>query len=125
MTDPKKRTSIQPTYDSAKTGPAYHVTSRVGDCTVTFERPIGDPFVTHRVTVGWPDLLRGLLRRRLDVTVIVGGDRDRVEDVLELDAEWLGHRSTRRDEWDAGIRRALAGVAVDEELAEMTGGGDD
>jgi hypothetical protein len=118
-----KRASIQPTYDSRATGPRYTVTTRVGDRTIEFERRLLDPFVNHRVTIGWPDLLRALLRRRLVVTVIVGGDRDVVDDVLELDAEWLGGDSTRRDEFTAGLFKQ---VAVDEELAEMLDGdGDD
>lgn len=114
-----KRVSIQPTYDSRETGPRYHVTTRVGDRTIGFEKPLHDPFVNHRVTIGWPDLVRGLLRRRLEVTVIVGGDRDIVDDVLELDAEWLGGNSTRRDEFMAG---ALKQFAVDAELGEMLDG---
>jgi hypothetical protein len=111
-----KRTSIQPTYSSAETGPRYHVTTRIGDRTIQFEEPIQDPFVSQRVTIGWPDLLRALLRRRLVVTVIVGGDRDVIDDVLELDAEWLGGDSTRRDEFTAGL---FGQFAVDAELSEM------
>jgi hypothetical protein len=111
-----KRISIQPTYDSRKTGPRYHVTTRIGDRTIAFEKPLPDPFVNHRVTIGWPDLMRGLLRRRLEVTVIVGGDRDIVDDVLELDSDWLGGDSTRRDEFTAG---AFKQFAVDAELGEM------
>lgn len=111
-----KRVSIQPTYDSTKTGPRYHVTTRLGDRTIGFQKPISDPFVNHRVTIGWPDLLRGLLRRRLEVVVLVGGDRDVVDDVLELDSEWLGGDSTRRDEFTAGAFRRFA---VDAELGEM------
>lgn len=114
-----KRVSIQPTYDSRESGLPYTVTTRVGDRTISFEKPIQDPFVTQRVTIGWPDLLRGLLRRRLVVTVIVGGDRNVIDDVLELDANWLGGNSTRRDEFTAGAFRSFA---VDAELGEMLDG---
>lgn len=114
-----KRVSIQPTYDSRETGPRYHVTTRIGDRTISFEKPLQDPFVNNRVTVGWPDLLRALLHRRLEVTVIVGGDRDVVEDVFELDAEWLGSDSTRRDEFTT---QAFSRFAVDAELGEMLDG---
>jgi len=114
-----KRISIQPTYDSRKTGPPYTVTTRVGDRTIEFEKRIQDPFVRQTVTIGWPYLLRGLLRRRLVVTVIVGGDRNVIDDVLELDAEWLGVNSTRRDEFTAGAFRSFA---VDAELDEMLDG---
>jgi hypothetical protein len=111
-----KRASIQPTYSSAETGPRYNITTWVGNRCIGFQKPLQDPFVNHRITVGWPDLLRGLLRRRLVVTVIIGGDRDVVDDVLELDAEWLGGDSTRRDEFTAGL---LKQFAVDAELSEM------
>ena len=83
---PPKRQSIAPTYDSRDTGPAYHVTTQINDRTIDFQRPAMDPFVRHTVHVGWLDLLGGLLRGRLDVTFITGGDRDRVDDVLMLDA---------------------------------------
>jgi hypothetical protein len=63
----------------------YHVTTRIDDQTVEFEKRIPDPFVRHTVHLGWRDLLRGAFRRRLAVTVLVGGDRDAVEDVLDLD----------------------------------------
>ena len=62
----------------------YHVTSRVGDKTIVFEERLDDPFVRHTVVLGWPDLLRGLLRRQLRVTVLVGADRDVMNAVLDL-----------------------------------------
>jgi hypothetical protein len=118
-----KRQSITPTYDSRETGPRYHVTTRINDRTIGFEKPITDPFVRQTVHVGTRDLLRSLFRRRLEVVVIVGGDRDVVEDVLELDAEWLGGDSTRRDEF---TKAAFSSFLVDAELAEIVDGdGDD
>jgi hypothetical protein len=111
-----KRVSIQPTYDSRVTGPRYHVTTRVGNRTIGFQEPLQDPFVNHRVTIGRLGLLRALLCRRLVITVIVGGDRDVVDDVLDLDAEWLGGDSTRRDEFTAGMFNQFL---VDAELGEM------
>ena len=62
----------------------YHVTSRVGDKTIVFEERLDAPFVRHTVVLGWPDLLRGLLRRQLRVTVLVGADRDVMNAVLDL-----------------------------------------
>jgi hypothetical protein len=103
-----QRQSIQPTYDSRETGPRYHVTSRINDRTVTFQQSLDDPFVRHTVHLGWRDLLRGLLRRRLAVTVIVGADPELMDDVMELDANTLVPGSTRRDEFNQGINNALA-----------------
>lgn len=64
----------------------FHVTTRVGDKTIAFQQPLDDPFVRHTVWLGWRDLLRGLLHRELQVTVIVGGDRAVVDQVLDLAA---------------------------------------
>jgi hypothetical protein len=103
----EKRNSIRATYDSRETGPRYHVTTRVGGRMIEFEKPMADPFVSHRVTVGWPDLLRGLLRRRLAVEVMIGGDLDVVEDVMELDDNYLGYNCTRRDTWNSHVNESL------------------
>lgn len=101
------RNSIRPTYDSRETGPRYHVTTRIGDRTIEFQKRVDDPFVSHRVTIGWPDLLRGLLRRRLAVTVLVGGDRDVVNDVLELDDNQLVPGSTRQAAFRSHLNEAI------------------
>lgn len=104
---PRLRRSIKPTYDSRETGPRYHVTTRVDSKTIGFQQPITDPFVRQTVTVGWPDLLRALLRRRMTVEVIVGGDRDVMNDVLELDGNTLVPSSTRRQEFNAQLNAAI------------------
>jgi hypothetical protein len=101
------RNSIRATYDSRETGDRYHVTTRVGLRTIEFEKRVTDPFVSHTVTVGWPDLLRGLLRRHLKVTVIVGGDPDVVNDVLELDGNALVPNSTRRAAFHSHLNEAI------------------
>lgn len=101
------RSSVQPTYDSRITGPAYHVTYRVNGKTVTFREPIDDPFIRGRVTVGWLDVLRSLLRGSLTVEVRVEADVDRMNDVLELDANALLRNSSRRTQFDAQIQEAL------------------
>lgn len=100
------RQSIQPTYDHRKTGDRFTVETRVNG------RPLGitpcrDPFVSHRVTVGWHDLIRALFRRRLEVVVIVGGDPEIVDDVMELDADCLTYNSTRRAQWNASVQESL------------------
>jgi hypothetical protein len=65
----------------------YYVTSSVDDRSVTFQQPIADPFVRHTVYVHWRDLLRSLMRGRMEVTVSVGADRDTVDAVLGLDPD--------------------------------------
>lgn len=82
------RTKVRPTFDSGETGPRYHVTTRVGDRTISFQKPIYDPFVSQTVHVGVLDLLRALIRGRLKVVVIVGADRQAVDDVLDLDVSY-------------------------------------
>lgn len=111
-----KRVSIQPTYDSRETGPRYHVTTCVNDRTIEFQKPIGDPFVRQTVHIGTRDLWRALLRGRLEVVVLVGGDRDVIEDVMELDDNYLGVNCTRRQEFTT---EAFGQFAVDAELGEM------
>lgn len=63
---------------------AFYVTTEVGGRTIQFRHRIPDPLVSQRVTIGWPDLLRGLWRRKLVVTVTVGGDADVVEGVMAV-----------------------------------------
>ncbi len=106
------RDSIQPTYDMRKTGCRFSVgTAVAGRALPTVEMP--DPFMYHRVTVGWRDLLRGLFRRHLEVIVTVTADPDMVEDVLELNADYLGiTRSTRRQEWNAHLECSLSDFAA-------------
>lgn len=107
MTERPIRQSIAPTYDSRETGDRYWVTTWVGKKLVTWQYGIGDPFVRQTVHIGWRDLLKGLLRRSLDVVVTVGADIDLVNDVMELDANTLTPNSTRREEWNAGMNQRL------------------
>lgn len=108
---PKKRQSIKPTYDHRETGDRFNVETRIDGKRLSVT-PTRDPFVNHRVVIGWRDLLRGLLRRHLEVIVIVGGDPEIVDDVMELDADCLTFNSTRRDEWNAQIERRLGDFAA-------------
>ena len=105
-----KRQSIAPTYDHRETGDRFTVETRINNQHLGVT-PTRDPFIFHRVTVGWPDLLRSLLRRKLTIEVIVGGDREIVDDVLELDADALTFNSTRRDEWNSQSNTALHRVS--------------
>jgi hypothetical protein len=122
--NPDLRVSIAPTYDHQKTGDRFTVESRLNGQRLTYE-PMPDPFVFHRVVVGWRDLLRGLFRRRVEVEVIVGGDREIVEDVCELDSDYLGRPgSSRRREWDQHLDRRLrefAGSAESDEKGPTDG----
>lgn len=117
MTTRPVRRSINSTYDSRETGDRYHVTTWVGNTVVDFQKRMPDPFVRHTVHVGWRDLLRGLLRRRLDVVVLVGADMALVDDVLELDANTLIPNSTRREEFNAGLGQAMVRACKEAEAA--------
>jgi hypothetical protein len=103
------RQSIQPTYDHRETGDRFTVETRINGRRLN-EITTRDPFVHHRVVIGWRDLLSFALRGR-EVTVIVGGDRTIVDDVMELDADCLTFGSTRREEWNAEINRSLASLS--------------
>jgi hypothetical protein len=104
-----RRQSITPTYDHRETGDRFTVETRINGRRLN-EVTTRDPFVSHRVTVGWRDLLRSLLRLKLVVEVIVGGDPQIVDDVMELDADCLTFNSTRRDEWNGRVEEALRRV---------------
>lgn len=103
--DRPKRQSIQPTYDHRETGDRFWVETRINGRRLN-EVTTRDPFVYHRVVIGWRDLLRFVLRGR-ELTMIVGGDPEIVDDVMELDADCLTTNSTRRDEWNERIRHRL------------------
>lgn len=108
------RKSITPTYDHRKTGDRYTVTSKVNGRPIAWQEPIPDPFVRHTVHVSWKDLLRSLIRRRgLAVEVTVGGDPGIVEDVLELDANYLGPNCTRRQEFNTELLIAMDLMDID------------
>lgn len=102
-----KRQSIKPTFDSRKTGPAYYVSTSVNDRHVGTQ-DIQDPFANTTVRVGWIDLLRGLLKRGLLVRVMINArDQQLVEDVMELDSNYLSSNSTRRDEWNKELGQKI------------------
>lgn len=105
--------SLRATYDSAETGPRYWVTSTIDGRPVVFHQPIQDPFVRHTVHLGWRDLLRGLLRRRLTVEVTVGADGQLMDDVLELDAQTLIPGRTRREAFHQSLHGRLAAFFED------------
>lgn len=110
-----KRSSIRATYDSRKTGPRYWVTSTLNGRPVTFRQPIEDPFARTTVHIGWRDLLASLITRRgMEVAVTVGGDRDVIEDVLELDDNYLGTNCTRRDTFNSHINERLGSIAYEQ-----------
>jgi hypothetical protein len=103
-----KRNSIQPTYDSRETGPPYHVTVRENGKTIAFQKRIDDPFVHQTLTTPWPGLLRALLRfRPQTVEIIIGADASVMEDVMELNADYLGQNCTRRDTWNSHLNETI------------------
>ncbi len=103
--------SVRATYDSRETGPRFHVTTIVGHRLIGFQQPIDDPFVRQTVHLGRLDLLRGLFRRRLTVEVIVGGDPQVMDDVLELDENTLIRSRTRQAAFQQSIHAKLANFA--------------
>jgi hypothetical protein len=105
------RNSIRATYDSRETGPRYHVTYKVDGKVIEWEKRVDDPFGRFTVHLGWRDLLRGLLRRSLAVEVLVGGDPEVVNDVLELDDDALVPNSTRRDAFHSHLNEAIGRTA--------------
>ena len=105
------RLSIEPTYDHRKTGHRFFVSSRVADYVTADRIPIQDPFVRHSVKIHWWDAIKCLLNfGRIEVTFYIDGDREIIEDVMELDGNYIGQNSTRRAEFTNGIEKALSNL---------------
>jgi hypothetical protein len=106
--DQTKRQSIEPTYDSAKDGKQYSISTGVNNHSIG-SKDLDDPFVTHTVRVSFLDTLKGLLRGGVVVRVSVDGKNRRiVEDVMELNANYLGINCTRRDGFNKDIMQAAS-----------------
>lgn len=101
------RLSINPTYDSRKTGPRFTVETFVNGRTVCAQH-IPNPFIKTFVSVSVWDCLKSILFGGCSVEVRVSGHASIVEDILELDANYIGQGNTRRTEWNASIERALS-----------------
>lgn len=57
-----------------------------------------------------------MLRGRYEVEVLVGGDRERIEQVLELNPDYIGPAGSKsREAWNAQLEGALSGLASDED----------
>lgn len=83
-------------------------------------REIHDPFIHTRVYPrGWRVALDVLLGR-YEIEVAVHADPETVEQVLELDPDYLGWGdSPRRQAWNARLNEALHEFA-DADLAQLT-----
>lgn len=87
------------------------MTTTIDGNPLTFRAPIEDPFVRQTVTLGWRDLLRGVLRRRgLVVEVTVGADIEAMNDVLELDENTLIAGRTRKAAFQQSISSKLGAL---------------
>lgn len=107
------RLSINPTYDSRETGPRYTIQTFIADRFLDV-KPLADPFVRHTIRVSVLDAIWSILRHgSVVVSVNINGHQSIVEDVMELDANYIGHGSTRRAEWTTSIETALREVAND------------
>jgi len=107
----KKRQSIKSTYDSHKDGFQYMVSTSVNDKPLD-SRDIADPFVIQTVHVSLWDTLKGLFRGGVKLVVNINPKNNRiVEDVMELDDQYLGlGANTRRENFNnqimnSGIRQ--------------------
>lgn len=100
----KKRISIKPTYDSVRDGLQYHISSFVNHKVVA-DQDLTDPFVNHKIHISLLDVIKGLFKGGIEVTVNIRGNNPRIEeDVLELDNQTLSlYPSTRREEFNKQV----------------------
>lgn len=100
----KKRISIKSTYDSVKDGSQYSIRTSVNGRSIG-GRDLVDPFVTHTIKVSLIDTIKGLFRGGVKVVVSIDGKNNRiVEDVMELDDQYLGlGDNTRREDFNKQI----------------------
>lgn len=116
------RQSIEPTYDSRETGPRYHVTYKLDGHVITWQQRLDDPFVRAALHISWLDRLKSLLRRDMEVEVLLGADPEVIEDVMELDSNYLASiPNTRREEHRRDIHKAMLRMGKEEEAAEHEG----
>lgn len=100
----KKRVSIKSTYDSQKEGFQYTISTSVNNRAIGDTRDLADPFVNHMVKVSFWDTLKGLLNGGVIVGVFINGKNNRIiDDVMELDDQYLGQNATRRDDFNKHI----------------------
>lgn len=86
--------------------PAYTVEIRENGRRIALER-IVDPFISTRVRPTWKAAW-AVLTGKYEVEVLVSGDRDRVEAVMELNPDYLGPAGSKsREAWNARLGEAL------------------
>lgn len=112
----KMRISIKSTYDSQKEGLQYSISTSVNGKSINDSKDIPDPFVNHTVKLSFRDTFKGLLRGGVVVGVFINGKNNRiVEDVLELDDQYLGNNATRREDFNKEIMsKAVEHIDQDE-----------
>lgn len=99
-----------PVFNSQRDGDQYWVTTRIDGKSISTNKT-ADPFVRHTVHIGWRDLIRAAVRRRLEVEILVGSDNHELtETVLALDGNWFTPK-----------RRALFDKELNAALSEMSG----
>ena len=118
MTD-TKRQSIKSTYDSQKDGFQYMVSTSINDKPLD-SRDIADPFVMQTVHVSLWDTLKGLFRGGVKVVVNINPKNNRiVEDVMELDDQYLGlGANTRREDFNSQIMNS--GIRQMDNMEDMS-----
>lgn len=78
--------------------------------------PIPDPFICTRVMPRGLRAAFAVLFRRYEVEVLVGGDRDRIERVLELNPDYIGPPgSPSREAWNTQLNQAFREVGDGDE----------
>lgn len=106
------RKSISPTYDHRQTGDRFVVLTRVNDLEIG-SRSTTDLFHFTTVKVSRWDCFKSFLFGGMKVEVSCTGDTDIMEDVLELNSDYMGsYDSSRRQESNDAVEHALHNFAL-------------
>lgn len=111
---PQPDVDPRPLYDSRTDGPQYRVVTRLNGKQV-YSEDVDCPLLRTGIVLGRRDLLRALLRGRLEIETLINTDNHELsETILALDGNWFTPK-----------RRRLWNKELNAKLGEWSGGQSD
>lgn len=95
----------KPVFDSRTDGFQYRVVTRLNGRQV-YDADVDCPLLRTTLAIGWRDLLRCLLRGRVEVETLISTDNHELaETILALDGNWFTPK--RRHRWEKELNAQL------------------